>query len=69
MDDVLCGTDSVEELKILHSQLCERFNSADFPLHKWNSNSQVPLQSIDQSSQEKYIINPEGISNKVLRQS
>ncbi|XP_058456975.1 uncharacterized protein LOC131434325 [Malaya genurostris] len=46
VDDLLTGTDSIEEGVILASALIDLTNSAGFNLRKWSSNSQELLSSI-----------------------
>lgn len=65
VDDILSGADTLKDLNILYSQLKTLLNSSNFPLHKWNSNSQVCLNQLDLSQQAQYI-SPEGSPNKVL---
>ncbi|XP_058811251.1 uncharacterized protein LOC131676146 [Topomyia yanbarensis] len=46
MDDLISGTDTIEEGKILCTELLELLQSAGFSLRKWSSNSQEILAHI-----------------------
>lgn len=67
VDDILCGADTLSELRELFVQLNELFSLANFNLHKWGSNSKQFLNSVLQNnSSEIYNIKIENVSNKVL---
>lgn len=67
VDDILCGTNSLETLNELYSQLVNLFKLANLNLHKWNSNSQEILNHISPSSNQcTYELKAEKSVNKVL---
>ncbi|XP_055523061.1 uncharacterized protein LOC129717231 [Wyeomyia smithii] len=48
VDDMLTGTDDLEEAKALAAEIIQLMNSAGFTLRKWNSNSAELLSTIPQ---------------------
>lgn len=55
MDDLLTGSDSIENALILKTQISEILDKACFPLRKWNANKTELLEG-ELSNTENYII-------------
>lgn len=67
MDDILCGTNSFDELLELRQQLTNLLKIAGFSLHKWNSNCKNFLEHCNETvTSSCYEIASENHSNRVL---
>lgn len=67
MDDILAGSDSVQDLIELRNQLVSLLRTTGFSLHKWCSNSKLALEPFrDNTQSEIYEIKHDNVSNKVL---
>lgn len=66
VDDIICGANTLNDLRSLYSELSTLLNSAQLQLHKWNSNNLEFLKTLDNSSQSQYELHSENSPNKVL---
>ncbi|XP_066145931.1 uncharacterized protein [Euwallacea fornicatus] len=67
VDDILFGSNNLNNLLEAHSQLTSCLKTAHMTLHKWSSNSTEFLKIIaEENPNPNYVLMPEGSSNKVL---
>jgi hypothetical protein len=53
MDDVVTGSDTIENSRLLQAELLGLFHSAGMELRKWSSNTPLLLENVDQELNQK----------------